>query len=87
MRLIGRLKTEQKEHVEVVHGLVSPARPIGSIIVPFCGLYLRSYKTIPKTNYNGACMSKALWTSLERPYSTHLDTEVGQQDDQNQACT
>ena len=27
------------------------AVPIGSIIVPFCGLVLGSYKVIPKRNY------------------------------------
>ena len=25
--------------------------PIGSIVVPFCGSYLESYKVIPKRNY------------------------------------
>ena len=25
--------------------------PIGSELVPFCGLYLESYKVIPKRNY------------------------------------
>ena len=29
--------------------------PMGSIVVPFCGLYLGSYKVIPKWNYYGAC--------------------------------
>ena len=28
--------------------------PRGSMLVPFCGLYLGSYKVIPKRNYNGA---------------------------------
>ena len=28
--------------------------PIGSIVVPFCGLYLGSYKVIPKGIYYGA---------------------------------
>ena len=28
--------------------------PKGSIIVPFCDLYLGSYKGIPKRNYFGA---------------------------------
>ena len=28
--------------------------PIGSLVVPFCGLYLESYKVIPKRNYLGA---------------------------------
>ena len=28
--------------------------PIGSIMVPFCGLYLGSYEVIPKRNYSGA---------------------------------
>ena len=28
--------------------------PIGSGVVPFCGLYLGSYKVIPKRNYYGA---------------------------------
>ena len=27
---------------------------IGSIVVPFCGLYLESYKVLPKRDYNGA---------------------------------
>ena len=30
----------------------------GVIVLPFCGLYLRSYKVIPTRNYNGACMGK-----------------------------
>ena len=30
------------------------ALPIGSIVVPFCGLYLGSYNVIPKRNYYGA---------------------------------
>ena len=29
------------------------ALPIGSIVVPFCGSYLGSYREIPKKNYNG----------------------------------
>ena len=29
--------------------------PIYSIVVPFCGSYLGSYKVIPKRNYYGAC--------------------------------
>ena len=29
------------------------AIPNGSIVVPFCGLYLGSYKAIPKRNYYG----------------------------------
>ena len=29
--------------------------PVGSIVVPFCGSYLGSYKAIPKRNYYGAC--------------------------------
>ena len=28
--------------------------PIGSKVVPFCGLYLESYKVTPKRNYFGA---------------------------------
>ena len=28
--------------------------PIGSILVPFWGSYLESYKVIPKRNYYGA---------------------------------
>ena len=28
--------------------------PIGPSVVPFCGLYLKSYKVIPKRNYLGA---------------------------------
>ena len=28
--------------------------PVGSIVVPFCDLYLGSYKVIPKRSYNGA---------------------------------
>ena len=28
--------------------------PRGSIVVPFCGSYLESYKVIPKRNYYGA---------------------------------
>ena len=35
--------------------LAFPKHPIiGSIVVPFCGLYLVSYKVIPKRNYDGA---------------------------------
>ena len=29
-------------------------QPIGSIVVPFWGSYLESYKVIPKRNYYGA---------------------------------
>ena len=29
--------------------------PVGSIVVPFCGWYLGSYKVNPKRNYLGAC--------------------------------
>ena len=28
--------------------------PTGSMIVPFCGSYVGSYKVTPKRNYNGA---------------------------------
>ena len=28
--------------------------PRGSIVVPFCGSYLETYKVIPKRNYYGA---------------------------------
>ena len=28
--------------------------PIGPQVVPFCGLYLESYKALPKRNYLGA---------------------------------
>ena len=39
--------------------------PIGSIVVPFCGLYSGSYKVTPKRNYNGAYGSglhRRIWT-------------------------
>ena len=32
-----------------------PKLPKSSIVVEFCGLYLGSYKVIPKRNYYGAC--------------------------------
>ena len=32
----------------------SATLPTGSIVVPFCGLYLGSYKVIPNRNYYGA---------------------------------
>ena len=33
---------------------IEPSLSMGSIVVPFCGLYLGSYKVIPKRNYLGA---------------------------------
>ena len=46
-RLILVLSASQAEGL--VKGL-----PRGSIVVPFCGSYLESYKLIPKRNYYGA---------------------------------
>ena len=37
------------------HVLILPgALPTGSIVAPVCGLYLGSYKVIPKRSYYGA---------------------------------
>ena len=40
------------DHYRSLSALV--ALPIGSLVVPFCGLYLDPYKAIPKRNYLGA---------------------------------
>ena len=37
-----------------ITGLSVQGLPIGSIVVPFCGSSLGSYKVIPKSNYYGA---------------------------------
>ena len=37
-----------------VQGLGFKKVPVGSIVVPFGGSYLESYKVIPKRNYYGA---------------------------------
>ena len=37
-------------------GLEPCALPIGSKVVPFCGIYLESYKVIPKRNQQGTTL-------------------------------
>ena len=48
---------DQRVHIgiEVLISTLALGLPIGSIVVPFCGLDLGSYKVIPKRNYYGAC--------------------------------
>ena len=44
----------RKLHALAAHVLVSVGLPIGSLVVPFYGSYLETYKVIPKRNYDGA---------------------------------
>ena len=43
-----------KSNRSVQRGIQGQSLPIGSMVVPFRGWYLGSYKVIPKWNYYGA---------------------------------
>ena len=61
----------QERKTEVQLGVTVLKLPISSIIVPFCGLYLESYKVIPERTYYGAYgylyrtqTSQSFWASV-----------------------